>query len=33
MSVMAAMDRIDMGAGTVKHMYIPDFMASREPLE
>lgn len=31
--LLLTMDRIDMGEGTVKHMYIPDFMASREPLE
>ena len=29
--LLLTMDRIDMGEGTVKHMYIPDFMVSREP--
>ena len=31
--LLLTMDRIDMGEGTVKHMYIPDFMDSHEPLE
>jgi predicted AAA+ superfamily ATPase len=30
--VLLTMDRIDMSEGTVRHMYIPDFMASREPF-
>ena len=26
------MDRLDMSDGTIRHMYIPDFLASAEPL-
>ena len=31
--LLLTMDRIDMGEGTVKHMYIPDFMVSHEQAD